>query len=301
MSFVRETAGQSKWPQVIGIVGGLGPRAHIEFEKRVLACARERLGDHAAEQDYPSWLLASMPAIPDRTKAIIGGGTSPVAGILRALDLLRGADFAVIPCVTAHAFIQEIAACSSIPLLDLVDETLKVVAARTAVVGTMRGVGLLATTGTLRSAVFHRAAMHRPDIRIVTPLDLDPRMGSHWQQSVVMGAIYGNGAGRADLGGGVKSGSHESPQLRERMIVELKGLLNEYAKRNIRVAIAGCTELSILASELRSEVELIDPLSVGAEAVLNLADGTRPLDTLLHRRVDQDRQLDSRNSSAPAG
>ena len=276
----------SYWTQVIGIVGGLGPRAHIEFERRLLDCVRQRLGQHAVEQDYPSWLLASIPSIPDRTKAIVSGGASPVEGILRALDLLSGADFAVIPCVTAHAFIREIATCSSIPLLNLVDETLKVVADKLKITNGGREVGLLATTGTLHSAVFHKAAMDRSDICIVTPPDLDASLGLHWQQSVVMGAIYGRDAGRADLGGGVKSGSHEVPEMRERMIAELEDLLSEYARRGIRVAIPGCTELSILAPALRSQVELVDPLSVGAEAVLTVADGSRSHCTLLHQRRD---------------
>jgi aspartate racemase len=284
MSFTAEAASRPKWSKVVGIVGGLGPRAHIEFEERLLTFAGQRLGEHSVEQDYPSWLLASIPATPDRTKAIISGGTSPVAGILRALDLLKGCDFALIPCMTAHAFIQEIAASSPIPLLDLVDETLRAVAAKLAVTNAGREIGLLASTGTLRSAVFHRAAIARPDIRIVTPPDLDIRMGPYWQESVVMGAIYGRNAGRTDLGGGIKSGSHEVPEIRKRMIVELEGLLNEYAKRGVRVAIPGCTELSILAPALRSDVELIDPLSVGAEAVLSLADGTRSLRALLHRQ-----------------
>lgn len=286
MDFASVPAGRGRWPRLIGIVGGLGPRAHIEFEKRLLDRVRCRLGNDAVEQDYPAWLLASIPAIPDRTKAIIGGGASPVAGILEALGLLKGANFAVIPCMTAHAFIEEIAANSPVPLLNLIEETLDAVATRLPMAPMAGDVGLLATSGTLRAAVFHKAAAARSDIRLVTPQDLDPRLGQHWQDSVVMGAIYGRDAGRDDLGGGVKGGSHDIPKIRDRMIAELESLLSEYAARGVRVAIAGCTELSILAPMLRSEVEIVDPLAVGAEAVLSLAEGTRSLPASMRRRPE---------------
>lgn len=278
--------GNARWPRLIGIVGGLGPRAHVEFEKRLLDCARRRLGPDAVEQEYPSWLLASMPAIPDRTKAIVDGGASPAAGIVEALGLLKGADFAVIPCMTAHAFIDEIAAGSPVPLLNLIEETLAVAAARLPLAQVAGEVGLLATNGTLRAAVFHKSAAARADIRLVTPEDLDSRRGQHWQQSVVMGAIYGRDAGREDLGGGVKGGSHEVPEIRGRMTAELESLLGEYAARGVRVAIAGCTELSILAPALRSDVEIVDPLAVGAEAVLDLAEGVRPLPAAMPRLAE---------------
>lgn len=204
-------------------------------------------------------------------------------GILQALGFLQNADFAVIPCVTAHVFFDEISVRSSMPLLNLIEETLGFVATRSSVLAARPEVGLLATTGTLRSGMFQKTAMRGSGVRIVTPQDLDAAAGPAWQESVVMGVVYGRDAGRAELGGGVKSGSHETPSIRARMIADVEGLLNEYAARDIRVAIAGCTELSILAPELQTEVELVDPLTVGSEAALNVASGVRSIDSLLRR------------------
>lgn len=68
------------WQRVIGIVGGLGPHAHIEFERRLLAAITQPSSD----QDYPEWVVSSIPQTPDRTAALLEGGPSPVSCLVRA-------------------------------------------------------------------------------------------------------------------------------------------------------------------------------------------------------------------------
>lgn len=78
------------WKRVIGIVGGLGPHAHIELERLMLQAASDRLDRPANDQDYPEWVLSSVPGTPDRTRAIIGEGPSPFAELARSLSRLSG-------------------------------------------------------------------------------------------------------------------------------------------------------------------------------------------------------------------
>ena len=61
-----------KWKRVIGILGGLGPHAHVEFERLLLARTEAGLDRPARDQDYPPWLLSSVPPTPDRPRAILG-------------------------------------------------------------------------------------------------------------------------------------------------------------------------------------------------------------------------------------
>ena len=84
-------AGQTR--RVIGIAGGMGPHAHLEFERRLLA-AIER---PSSDQDYPEWVVSSVPDTPDRTVALLEGGPSPIPSLLRSFERLAasGADFAV--------------------------------------------------------------------------------------------------------------------------------------------------------------------------------------------------------------
>ena len=48
---------EKNWPRTIGIVGGMGPHAHIAFERYLL----EAVGAVAGDQDYPPWIVSSLP------------------------------------------------------------------------------------------------------------------------------------------------------------------------------------------------------------------------------------------------
>ena len=82
--------------KIIGIVGGLGPYAHIDFERKLLESAQTLIGI-SSEQNYPEWVLSCIPCTPDRTEAILGNAPDPSPWLLRSLDVLEraGADFAV--------------------------------------------------------------------------------------------------------------------------------------------------------------------------------------------------------------
>ena len=65
-----------------------------------------------------------------------------------------GADFIVIPCNTAHYFLGDLEAEISIPVLNMVEETRKTVKEQFPLAGK---VGLVATTGTIKSRIYHKA------------------------------------------------------------------------------------------------------------------------------------------------
>lgn len=248
------TAGVS-WPRLIGIVGGLGPHAHVEFERRLLKAAEPV----RTEQDYPPWILASLPATPDRTACLLGGGPSPSPLLSESLRLLAGrADFAVVACITAHAFLAEVRPESPLPILDLVEATLGEVAARW---GEGAHVGVLATTGTLESGLFpNTAARLAPGLRVTSLLDLAD--GERLQDDWVMRAIYGLKAGGAVA----------------RWTDLLERAAGRLAEEGADVVLTACTEIGMaLGSGRGAGTELLDPLDVGARAALAVSRGERPL------------------------
>ena len=181
--------------RVIGIAGGMGPHAHIEFERRLLAAVENPLSD----QDYPEWVVSSVPYTPDRTLALLENGPSPLPCLIRSLERLAScADFAVLTCITAHAFLDEIRAQVRLPILNLAEVALQE-AARCMELGAC--VGVLATTGALRESVYQRAASQvAPNLELRSLLDLPD--GDALQEELVMRPIYGplrkgkRGAGR---------------------------------------------------------------------------------------------------------
>jgi len=255
----------------IGIVGGLGPFAHIELEQRLLKAAREIL-NAKNDQSFPEWLLSSIPKTPDRTAAICGLGESPVPMLIQSLkrletsydkngNIIPGADFAIIACNTSHKFLPELRNQIKIPIIDMIEETAVYIADKYP----ESRVGILATTGTLKSGIYHKSLKNNGLIPL-SPLDLPD--GETIQQSYVMEPIYGQWNGKEYDGKGIKS---KGPTLEN--IDKLKQAafsLDNFL--NTDVFIAGCTEISLaLSDSLMYGKPLIDPLYIVAETAVRLA------------------------------
>lgn len=260
-------------------MGGLGPYGHIELERRLLTAVERRLGRPPRDQEYPSWVLISKPDVPDRTTAIVEAGPSPVDALVECLTVLdAAADFAVIACNTAHTFLPQLRTRLTLPILDMVRETIRHVADH---FGPTATVGVLATTGTLASGVFAQAASSTaPGVRVLTPSDLGlkPLQARALQERVVMGAIFGRTTGEDDFCGGVKGGAHNLPAVRERITAELRGVVDLFRSAGASAVIVGCTELSLVMGEAGPDsLPVIDPLDIIADAALDVASGARPL------------------------
>jgi aspartate racemase len=263
------------WKHVIGIVGGLGPHAHVELETLLLSATESALGRPARDQDYPPWVLSSIPATPDRTRALLEGTESPVDALVRSAERLEGADFAVIPCNTAHAFLDEVRPRVSIPFLDMIQVTAERAVER---VGPTGGIGILAASGTLRCGVYTtRIRAVAPEARILTPFDLED--GEALQERLVMVPIYGPpAAGGLRAGGGIKSGSFRDPKKKEALAEPMREAARRLAAAGAEIVLTACTEIPLVLGRDRvGEVPLLDPMAVAAEAAIEIALGKRPL------------------------
>ena len=273
----KDRAGEAPWRRIIGIVGGLGPFAHIELESRLLEAARRKLGHCPHDQEFPPWIVASLPQTPDRTTALLGRGPCPLPSLVKGLRLLHEADFALIPCNTAHAFVPRLRREVSLPILDMVAETLSFVHES---FGAGARVGLLASSGTLASGIYHQAARLAGRIRILSPFDLGDGnvSGKEIQERFVMGAIFGRPEGEDDLCGGIKSGAHRDGKVLARIRSELSEVIRRLRDHGADAIILGCTELPLaLGREPIHGLPSIDPLEVAASAAIDIAAGDRPL------------------------
>ncbi len=262
-----------KQKKIIGIVGGLGPFAHIEFEKRLLNAA-VKLVNAKNDQSFPSWLLSSMPQTPDRTCAICGGGESPVPAIVKSLRYLdahydksgnkiSGADFAVMICNTSYCFLSEVKEEVSIPLLNIIDLTTE----RISLTYPGARVGILATSGTLQSDIYHDS-LKKYGLIPKSPLDLPD--GPKIQNEMIMESIYGKWDGNEYLGGGIKSGNVEERFIENFNYTAIK-LVEAF---DVEVFIAGCTEIPIaIPGSIIMDKVLMDPMTIAAEEAIKLAYG----------------------------
>jgi aspartate racemase len=259
------------WQRVIGILGGLGPYAHIELERRLLAT----LANPAGDQEYPEWIVVSIPHTPDRTIALLEGGSSPVPSLLRGLECLgaSGADFAIIACITAHAFLDQIRPCAALPILDLAELTLAEAEER---FGGSR-IGVLATTGALRSGVYSRPKIPRmPGFELVSLLDLPAGEALH--EELVMRPVYGPLSHGRRLYGGLKSGSDRDPETGSPHRTTLARAVRALVDAGASCVVTGCTEIPLaLGRDACEGTPLLDPLDIAARTAVRIARGELPL------------------------
>ena len=132
---------------LIGVLGGMGPLAAVDFARQLLQVASV-----AHEQQHVPALLWNVPQIPDRQLALSQGGPSPLPTMLRGIAVLNaaGATRIAIPCNTAHHWFEELSTASAAPLFHIADATLAQLEEKDQVVG------LLATRGALQSGLYQR-------------------------------------------------------------------------------------------------------------------------------------------------
>ncbi len=137
---------------MLGILGGMGPLATAHFYGRLVALApAER------DQDHPAVVMWADPAVPDRTRALLEQGASPVPALIHGIRWLQqaGADWIAIPCNTAHAFVSELRQATGADIIDMI--AVSVLRASQAQASVSR-IGVLCTRGTRASQLYERAA-----------------------------------------------------------------------------------------------------------------------------------------------
>lgn len=233
----------------VGVIGGIGPAATVDFMQKVI-----RNTGAARDQDHIRLVVDHNPKIPDRTASLVGDGTDPTLALYSACRRLEanGVALIAIPCNTAHAFVPRLQAGLSIPIVNMLHETVRHIREHGAGHGK---VGLLATTGTVESRVYHDAADGEAFELLVPDAE---------HQALVMEAIYGEQ--------GVKAG-HTDGACREAMLRALSHLV----ERGATAAILGCTELPLILPEDPAfdiggrTVELLDPTAILARRCVALA------------------------------
>lgn len=236
--------------KIIGILGGMGPEATIDLFAKIVKRTRAR-----KDQDHLRIIIDNNPQIPDRTLAIKGRGPSPLPQLVRSANILEkaGADFIIIPCVTAHHFYEPLQEKIQIPILHIVEETVRYIQVKLKVI---RKIGLLATTGTIQSGIFQRAFSHTP-MGLILP---NPDTQKKW----IMEAIYGNQ--------GIKA---IGPSERSRELIFQAS--NRLVQQGAQGIIAGCTEVPLVLKEGDLPIAFIDPISILAEAAIKSARGKRAI------------------------
>jgi aspartate racemase len=224
--------------RTVGILGGMGPLATADLYRKIILATPA-----TCDQEHLHVIIDADPTVPDRTAALRGDAPDPLPWLERGARLLEtaGADFIVIPCNTAHAWLPRLRPLIGIPILDMIAET----AARVrADYPAARRAGLLATRGTIGSALYHQALAAHGLTTLTPALD--------GEQQLVDRAIAAVKAG--------DTGSAASDPL----VAAARALAGAGAD----VLLAACTEIPLALTAAQSPVPLLDPTQVLAEAAV---------------------------------
>lgn len=247
---------------MIGIVGGVGPFAGLDLQKKILTQTVAR-----SDQGHLTVASLSRPStIPDRTAYLLGeADLNPARPILEQLHQLEkiGASVAGIPCNTAHAppimdVIEHglIASGGRVRLLNMINEVGHLLQRH---YPSVRAVGVLSTTGTSKARVYP-LALEPLGFEVVT---LQERLLTETLHPAIYDRKYG-----------IKACGYATEKARTDILFAADYL----RKQGAQAIILGCTEL---------------PLALEGEEVfgLPLIDSTLALARALIRAVDPEKLL----------
>jgi aspartate racemase len=155
---------------MIGVLGGMGPLATLDFFSKVLAATPVQ-----GEADHVPLLIQSDPRIPPRPPAILRAGPSPLPELLAGRDRLiaAGATALAMPCNTAHFWYADLAAGCSIPFINIVDSS---VAELAPLAQAGASIGIVATQATLAARIFDEPLIKAGYIPLMPNGDLMDRL-----------------------------------------------------------------------------------------------------------------------------
>jgi len=232
--------------RIVGVLGGMGPDATVDFMSKVIA-----LTPADKDQDHVHMIIDHNPKVPNRQSAILDNGEDPgpvIAAMARRLET-AGADFLVIPCNTAYVFQDSVLDAVSVPLISIIDETIRAI-------GELRPgvdkVGVLATDGCLRADVYQKALRKK---------DFSPVLPSADELARLMDLIVR-----------IKAGDQN-----EDVSGAMQQLASALVSRGAQVVIAACTEIPLVLDETMMSVPLVSSTDVLAQRTVQLAHGDLPL------------------------
>jgi aspartate racemase len=223
----------------IGIIGGLGPEATIEYYRRMIATYREKSGS----DDYPQVIINSINLEQCMRLAEARDWNTMAGWLLDAVKALHraGADFAVIAAGTPHIVFDEVTAASPIPLLSIVEETLAVVQGLK-----LKCVGLVGTLFTMQSTLYQEKFSGH-DVRVVVPgIDDQKYVHNKLRTEIALGRLVDRT--RQDL-------------------LAIVARLKE--SQSIQGLILGCTELPLILTKDYLDIPFLDTTGIHVDGAVD--------------------------------
>ncbi|KAF1680566.1 MULTISPECIES: aspartate/glutamate racemase family protein [Bacillus] len=220
---------------MIGILAGMGPKSTSPFIDKVIDYCQKLYGA-SHDMDYPHMMIYSCPT-PFYADRPIDHDEMKRAIIDGAVNLEKtGIDFIALPCNTAHVYYEEIQQALSVPLLHIIEETIKEIpqSAKKAVV--------LGTDSTIQSGIYQKGLSSNGQEFVHK---------DHWQQAV------------NQLIAAIKQPNH----MQHTHV--LWQTLYEEISLHADIIISACTDLNVVLDHIQSEIPIIDSADCLAKSTVS--------------------------------
>ena len=225
----------------LGIIGGMGPEATCDLYHRIIKHTSAN-----KDQEHIDMVILNHASIIDRTFAIKNNMLDDLLNSLSEdLKILENSNVKhiAIPCNTCHTIYNRIQDLTSIPIINMVEETVKHINENRT---SYSKIGLMATDGTVLSNMYqdwfkkYNLPVYIPEKQI---------------QEEIMKIIYDD----------VKSkGIHDNDHF--------EAVLNHFLDNGCTHVILGCTELSGFKKDYPNNT--IDPMDILVKACIEKSGGT---------------------------
>ena len=221
--------------KTIGIIGGLGPETTSEFYLDIVFSCQKK--DRTAR---PSIIITSVP-LPYQIEE---DAISKNIGIERCLPFLvseakrlenAGADFIVMPCNSLHIFIKDIRNAVKIPVLSIVEETVKFLKKNN-----FNKVGIVSTSATIENKLYENAFKEN-GIGYETPDDFQQAKLGKFILNLVTG------------------------QQNNKDRDELIKIISDFENKNVDCVVLACTDLQLLIPK-HPNLKIFDTMKIFADA-----------------------------------
>lgn len=220
-----------------GVIGGLVPKTTAEFYlELIFSCQKLN------KVNRPPILMYSVPLPYDiEEEAIVRGKGLEryISFLLEAAKKLEkaGADFLVMPCNSLHVFIEQIRKSVFVPVLSIVEETVKFLKKEK-----MNKVGIVSTSATIKNKLYENAFAEN-GIEYVVPNELQQaRMGKF-----ILNLVVG--------------------QQKNRDREELISIINDFENKGLDCVILACTDLQLLIPS-HQNLKIFDTMKIFTDATV---------------------------------
>lgn len=228
--------------KTLGVLGGMGPAATADFFKKLVSTT-----ESPCDQQHLHVIIDNNSQIPDRIHAFNNNGPSPVPAMLQSLHMLEraGTDFIVMPCNTAHVFLDELKKHTSLPFLSIIDCAVEFVGHQ---YPQAKKIGLLATGVTLDSGLYDQSLRrHGHNAELIKP-------SAFSVEHHIMKAVYEIKANNL-----------------KQCLRHFRKAAAELVENGAELILMACTEIPLSMTQRAVRVPLLDTTGILAAAAIKFA------------------------------